>query len=90
MKILLIKGLALCCVFMFVGCEKNRDRDDPMAQGHTTTPHSMQSEPVNPNNDMHDDMQHTSAPIIIEENSSSGVQTGNVTKNSGQARESQP
>lgn len=83
MKNLLLKSLALCCVFTVVGCEKNREVDDPMTRGETTTPHSMETAPVNPNNELHDDMQHASSPAITEEHGSSEVQTGKVTSNSG-------
>ncbi|WP_343579161.1 hypothetical protein [Acinetobacter sp.] len=83
MKNLCVKSLALCCVFAFAGCEKNRDADDPMTKGETTTPHSMEAAPVSPNTEIHDDMQHTSAPALIEEQAS-GVQTGNATSHSGQ------
>jgi hypothetical protein len=85
MKNLLVKSLAICCVFTFAGCEKNRTADDPMTRGETTTPHSMEAAPVSPNNEIHDDTQHTSAPAMMEEHGSSEVHTGNVTSNSGQS-----
>lgn len=84
MKNLLVKSLALCCVLTFAGCEKNRTADDPIKQGETTTPHSMEAAPVSPNTEIHDDTQHASAPTLMEEHASSEVHTGNVTSNSGQ------
>lgn len=85
MKNLYVKSLALCCVFAFAGCDKNRDADDPMTKGETTTPHSMEAAPVSPNNEMHDDMQHSSAPAMMNDQGTSGVQTGNTSSNSGQS-----
>lgn len=82
MNHLFVKGLALCCVFAFAGCEKNRDANDPLTRGETTTPHSMEAAPVSPNNEIHDDMQHSSAPAMMQEQQSSGVQSGSTTANS--------
>ncbi|KHF77647.1 hypothetical protein PJ15_0702 [Acinetobacter sp. neg1] len=45
----------------------------------------MEAAPVSPNNEIHDDTQHTSAPAMMEEHGSSEVHTGNVTSNSGQS-----
>ncbi|MBJ9984780.1 hypothetical protein IAE19_04905 [Acinetobacter sp. S40] len=80
MKKLLASSLALSFVFMLAGCEKKQDTNDPVTQGETTTPHSMEAEPVTPANQIHDDLRETSAPVAIEQGTSS-AQTGHAQSN---------
>lgn len=79
MKNVLVKSLALTFVFALAGCEKNRDADDPMTKGETTTPHSMEAEPVSPNNEMHNDMQNNTSAPILDDSTTSDVHTGTAT-----------
>lgn len=84
MKIILINSLAVFFLFSLAGCEKNKNLDTFGQEQNTTSPHSLQNEPVDTdhltdNNQLHDDPNiNASTPALIE-NGASNVMDGKST-----------
>jgi hypothetical protein len=80
MKNLLVKSIALSFVFTLAACEKNKTTDNSALRQETTTPHSMETDPVPTNNNqLHDDMQHEASVPVTNEAGTSDTHTGSAT-----------
>ena len=79
MKNLLAKSIALSFVFTLAACEKNKTADNSALRQETTTPHSMETEPVPNSNQLHDDMQHEASVPVTNQDGTSDAHTGSAT-----------